>query len=554
MLSLCLLHLVGHIVERRFCSTFVLFDNLLRATYPRTFAKYLLHILGIDNLALYQEFSQLVVTFLMFGQNLLSSSIFVVDEFQHLVVDNLSGSFRIRTLELIFLIVVVADVRQSVAHTCISNHTESTLCGTLQVVHGTCRDMTCEEFLGSSTTQEGTHLVEHLLLCSDLSLFWHIPCSSKRLSTRHDAHLNQRISILAEPADGSMSSLMQGNRTLFGSSHHLSLLFQSADYSVYCIKEVLFAYGLLVVASSYQGCLVAHVSDIGTREARSLTCQEVYIHAIILFHRTKMHVEYCLTLSKVWQVDIYLTVETTSTQQCLIEHVGSIGSSQHDDTTISAEAIHFSKQRVESVFTLIVATHSRTLATRTTYGINLVDKDDTWRLFFSLVEHVAHTTSAHTHKHLYEVATAHREERYASFASHSLCQQGFTRSWRAHKQCSLWNLTTQIGIFARILQEVNNLLHLLFSPLLSSHILECDAQGVSLLIQFSFALADIKHAATASAAHATTKEPHEEEENENRREIKKDVQEVVAILFLVAIVNNLSALLSIREIFVELVA
>ncbi len=72
---------------------------------------------------------------------------------------------------MIFLIVVVADVRQSVAHTCISNHTESTLRGMLQVVHGTCRDMTREEFLWSLPPKRAHIFVEHLLLGSDLLLF-----------------------------------------------------------------------------------------------------------------------------------------------------------------------------------------------------------------------------------------------------------------------------------------------------------------------------------------------------------------------------------------------
>lgn len=83
-----------------------------------------------------------------------------------------------------------------------------------------------------------------------------------------------------------MTGLVECNSAAFALSHNLSLLLQTADYTVYGIEEVLFAYKLLVVAGSYQRSLVAHIGYVGTRESRSLTCKHVDVHGRVGLHRS----------------------------------------------------------------------------------------------------------------------------------------------------------------------------------------------------------------------------------------------------------------------------
>ena len=92
------------------------------------------------------------MTFLMFGENLLGAVVLFVDNLQHLVVDNLRRSLAVWALELILLIVIIADVGQAVAHTGVSHHTEGGLGRALQVVHGTCRNGTDEEVFSGAAT------------------------------------------------------------------------------------------------------------------------------------------------------------------------------------------------------------------------------------------------------------------------------------------------------------------------------------------------------------------------------------------------------------------
>ena len=306
-----------------------------------------------------------------------------------------------------------------------------------------------------------------------------------------------------------MTRLMDGDRLLLLLRHHLGLLLQSTNDTVNSIQEVLLAYSLTIMTGSYQGSFVTYVGNVGTRESRCLTSQEVDIYRIVELQGLQVYHEYLLTLVQVGQIYMYLTVETSSTQQCRVQHIGTVGSSQCDDTTVSAKSVHLGKQCVQRILALIITTHGRVLRASTTYGVNLVDKDDTRSLGLSLLEEVANARATHTHEHLYEVRTRHREEGYASLTSHSLSQQRLTRSWRAYQQSALGYLTTQVGIFLRILQEVNNFLHLLLSTSLSGHILKGDAQLAALLIHLRLRLAYAKQACSAEVGTTATHTTHD---------------------------------------------
>ena len=200
-----------------------------------------------------------------------------------------------------------------------------------------------------------------------------------------------------------MSGLVERNGALLLSSEHLGLLLQSTDDTVYSSQEVLLIHLLLIMASRDERSLITYVSDVGTREARCLTRQQIHIHRLIQLEWLQVNTEYLLALIQVGEVYMYLTVKASCTQQCLIKNIHTVCCCQDNDTRVGTEAIHLCEQLVERILTLIIATHRWVLATRTTYGVNLINKDDTGSLLLSLAEEVAHTRGTHTHKHLHEV-------------------------------------------------------------------------------------------------------------------------------------------------------
>ncbi len=247
-------------------------------------------------------------------QQLFGTCILLVDHLLRLLVNQLCCVLAVRLIERILLIIIIAQVGQTVAHAGVGNHAVSLLRHALQVVHRTGRNRTHKELLSGATTQGGTHLVEHLLLRRNLTLLRQVPGSTQRTTTRHDGHLNQRVGMLQEPREGSVTRLMQRDGTFLLLRHHLRLLLQTTDDTVHRIQEVLFTHESLVMACSNQRCLITYIGNIGARESRCLTSQQVHIHRCIQFQRTQVNTEYLLTLVQVGQVHMNLTVESSGTQ------------------------------------------------------------------------------------------------------------------------------------------------------------------------------------------------------------------------------------------------
>lgn len=109
-----------------------------------------------------------------------------------------------------------------------------------------------------------------------------------------------------------------------------------------------------------------------------------------------------------------------------------------------------------------------------------------------LREYVSDARCAHTYKHLNEVGTRHGEEGHARFARHGFRKQGLTGSRRANEQCSLGNLSAQFGVFLWVLEEVDDLLHLLFGTLLACYVLKGYAHLASLVVELGLAFPTLK--------------------------------------------------------------
>ena len=124
-----------------------------------------------------------------------------------------------------------------------------------------------------------------------------------------------------------MACLVDSDTAFLLLSHDLGLFLQTANDTVHSIEEVLFTYLLTVMTGSYQSSLIADISNVGARKTWGLACQKVDVDSLVYLQWFQMHHEYFLTLIQVRQVYVDLTIETTSTEQGGIQHVGTVGSS-----------------------------------------------------------------------------------------------------------------------------------------------------------------------------------------------------------------------------------
>ena len=495
----------------------------------------MLHVFGEDDFLLDELLGQLVVSFLVFGQNLLGAFVLLVHHPLHFLVDEFGGLFAIGTVEGIFVVVVVAQVGQLLAHAQVGYHAIGLLGDALQVVHGACRDTAQEEVFGSTSAQGGAHLVEHLLLGCDLPFFGQVPGGTQGPSARHDGHLDERVGILQQPGDAGVSCLVDGDGAAFLFGGDLGLLLQSAHDAVYGIEEVLLAHEFLAVAGSYQGGFVAHVGDVRAREARRLTGQQVNVYRIVYLDGAQVYAKHFLAFVQVGQVHMDLAVEAACTQQGLVEHVHAVGGGQDDDAAVRAEAVHLGEQLVERVLALVVATHGGRFGAGASHGVNLVDEDDAGSLLLGLAEEVAYTRGAYADEHLHEVRTCQREEGHVGFACHGLGQQGLSCARRAYQQGAFGYLAAQFGIFLRFLEELHDFFHFLLGFGQSGHVLERHLGARAFLEELSLRLADVEDASsaayTSSAVHASHQEHPEADNEEDGHHVPQDEAHVVGSLF-----------------------
>src|SRR5450755_3452259 len=100
-------------------------------------------------------------------------------------------------------------------------------------------------------------------------------------------------------------------------------------------------------------------------------------------------------------------VETSWPQQCFIQSIRSVGSSDNHHGLAGIKAVHLHQQLVQRLFTLIVAIDAGTALP--THGVDFIDKDDAGSGFLGLVKQVTHTAGTHTNQYFDKLGTAHGE-------------------------------------------------------------------------------------------------------------------------------------------------
>ena len=185
-----------------------------------------------------------------------------------------------------------------------------------------------------------------------------------------------------------------------------------------------------------------------------------------------------LAALQVGQSDDDLTVEPTGTHQRMVKDVRAVRRSDHDDPFVRTEAVHLDEQLVERLLALVMPA-AQTGAALAADGIDLVDEDDAWGVLLRLLEQVAHAGRAHADIHLDEVGAGHREERHACLTGHCPRKQRLARAGRADEQHALRHARAQRRELFRCLEELNDLLQLLFFFLRARHVIE---RGLAFII------------------------------------------------------------------------
>ena len=243
---------------------------------------------------------------------------------------------------------------------------------------------------------------------------------------------------------------------LFFAHDAVFLFFTDQDY-LYGFEEVFLGYGLATVFDCQDGRLVDHIRQIGSYGSAGGQGDGVQIDGFIHFHILGMNLQDIDTSLQVRSVYDDTAVEAARTQKRGVKDFGAVGRSQYQAGRVTVEAVHFRKKLVQGLLTLVVSSAQAAITTFSD-GVDLINEDDAGGMLLGFLEQIADTGCSHADEHFYEIGSGQREERYMRFSCHGLGKQGFSGSRRAYQQGSFGELSSDLGVFSGIVQEVYNLL------------------------------------------------------------------------------------------------
>ena len=145
-------------------------------------------------------------------------------------------------------------------------------------------------------------------------------------------------------------------------SHELDLFlgpdrrtaFRAHGDFVFGVLEVFLCDHTLVRARSKQSRFVHEVGKVRAREGRRAFRNARQIDVRSQRNAFGMDPQDFLATHGIGQVNLYLAIKTTGTQQGFVEDVGAVGRSDQDDTFIGFETVHFHQQLVQRLLALLM--------------------------------------------------------------------------------------------------------------------------------------------------------------------------------------------------------
>ena len=330
-----------------------------------------------------------------------------------------------------------------------------------------------------------------------------------------------------------MADFVVRNDLLLVIGQHRGLALLTGDDDLHRLLKIVLRGALATLADGTQGALVDDIGQVGARGTGRGAGNRGQVDRRLSLHALGMQLKDVLTAGQVGQLNGDAAVKTTGAQQGRVKAVGSVGSSENDNTLVVIEAVHLGQQLVERLLALVVATKAAAIALLAD-GIDLIDKNDARGLFLGLLKQVTHLSSAATDKHLNKLRARNAKERNTGLAGHSLGKQGLTGTRRADKKSTARQLGADLLVALRLLQKVDDLLKGFLGLFLASNVLKGHAHILG-SDNASTGLAQSAAAKTTAAKvhrraviahgllHATIEPPTDEEEDSHGKNERKQV-------------------------------
>ena len=247
--------------------------------------------------------------------------------------------------------------------------------------------------------------------------------AQRPLSVGHDGDLAHRLGVLLLGRHQRMTHLVIGDDALFLLGDDGALLLRAGDDQLKGHQQIVLVHSLAALADGPQRRLVHQIGQIRAHASGGSLGDLVQVHILGQTDVAGVYLQRGQAARQIGPIHGDAPVEASRAQQRLVQHLGAVGSAQHDNALAGIEAVQLRQQLVQRLLALVVAAELTAVAGLAD-GVDLVDENDARGHLGSLLEQVADTAGAHAHEHFHEVGTGNGEERHPRLTGHSLGQQG----------------------------------------------------------------------------------------------------------------------------------
>ena len=324
--------------------------------------------------------------------------------------------------------------------------------------------------------------------------------------------------MLEELAHDGVAALVIGGELLCAVAHDLALLLRAHLDLADGLLDLVGGDEALAVRDGHERGLVEQVLEVGAREAGRAAGNGVEVHIVRERLAPGVDLEYGLAAADVGQADIHAAVEAAGAGQGVVEDVVTVRGGHYDDALVVREAVHLDEQLVEGLLALVVSA-AEAGAALAADGVYLVYEDDGRGHLLGLVEEVAHAGGADADIELHEVGAGYRQELHARLAGDGLGYERLACARRADEQHALGYARAHLGVRARVLEEVHDLLQLRLLLVAAGHVGKRDLL-LLLAAEAGAGLAELADARRAAASglvhHIVPEREHAADEQQVR--------------------------------------
>ena len=299
----------------------------------------------------------------LIGQNFRCPLQTVFDQILDFGIDQLvrfsaaHGTRGLSHAEIAFLALLVLQGTELVRHAPLGDHVPGEIGGVLNVAAGTARYLvvTEDDLFCDAAAHSDRQVRVHLVTVVGIAVpFRQTHDHAQRATARNDRCLMDGIGCRLVQRHQRVAGLVIGGHLLLILGHDHAAALRTHHDLVLGVFEFLHGDQPLVAARGKQGRFVTQVGEIRPRETGCSARDRARIDVGRQRQLLHMNGEDFLAAVDIRHRHHDLTVETTRTQQCRIEHVGAVGGGDDDDAFVRLEPVHFDQQLVQRLLALVV--------------------------------------------------------------------------------------------------------------------------------------------------------------------------------------------------------